>query len=82
MSSAGIKSDDRVMCILHLRASKTLIPTAPDMNYVAVSEIVLVDGRRAAERLRNVRQFWGIRLDTLERRLRKVNCFPLCSHEK
>ena len=36
MSSAGIKSDDRVMCILHLRASKTLIPTAPDMNYVAV----------------------------------------------
>ena len=36
MSSGGIKSDDRVMCILHLRASKTLIPTAPDMNYVAV----------------------------------------------
>ena len=42
MSSAGIKSDDRVTCILHLRASKTLILTAPDMNYVGCEiEIVL-----------------------------------------
>ena len=42
-------SDDRVMCILHLRASKTLMPTAPDMNYVAVRLKLLADGRRAAD---------------------------------
>ena len=58
MSSAGIKSDDRVTCILHLRASKTLILTAPDMNYVGCEiEIVLADGRRAADW--DITVFWA-----------------------